>query len=140
MRPLSDTDVVIVEAARSPMGRRNGGLASVHPADLLAEILGAVVVRSGIDPEVVGQVVGGCVTQTGEQTFNVTRTAWLRAGLPIGTGRTYSAMERAEAGMLGMPKKRMKNVPTGPVTVTRMERLLDTSGAAVTVTPPLASV
>jgi acetyl-CoA C-acetyltransferase len=88
MRPLSDTDVVIVEAARSPMGRRNGGLASVHPADLLAEILGAVVVRSGIDPEVVGQVVGGCVTQTGEQTFNVTRTAWLRAGLPIGTAAT----------------------------------------------------
>jgi acetyl-CoA C-acetyltransferase len=70
------------------MGRRNGGLASVHPADLLAEILGAVVVRSGIDPEVVGQVVGGCVTQTGEQTFNVTRTAWLRAGLPIGTAAT----------------------------------------------------
>jgi acetyl-CoA C-acetyltransferase len=88
MRPLSDTDVVIVEAARSPMGRRNGGLASVHPADLLAEILGAVVVRSDIDPEVVGQVVGGCVTQTGEQTFNVTRTAWLRAGLPIGTAAT----------------------------------------------------
>jgi len=88
MRPLADTDVVIVEAARSPMGRRNGGLATVHPADLLAGILGAVVVRSGIDPEAVGQVVGGCVTQTGEQTFNVTRTAWLRAGLPIGTAAT----------------------------------------------------
>jgi acetyl-CoA C-acetyltransferase len=88
MRPLADTDVVIVEAARSPMGRRNGGLATVHPADLLAEILGAVVVRSGIDPEAVGQVVGGCVTQTGEQTFNVTRTAWLRAGLPIGAAAT----------------------------------------------------
>ncbi|MFA5884214.1 MAG: steroid 3-ketoacyl-CoA thiolase [Acidimicrobiia bacterium] len=88
MRPLADTDVVIVEAARSPLGRRNGGLATVHPADLLATVLGAVVERSGVDPEAVGQVVGGCVTQTGEQTFNVTRTAWLAAGLPIGAAAT----------------------------------------------------
>ena len=88
MRPLADTDVVIVEAARSPLGRRNGGLATVHPADLLATVLGAVVERAGIDPESVGQVVGGCVTQTGEQTFNITRTAWLRAGLPISAAAT----------------------------------------------------
>ena len=88
MRPLADTDVVIVEAARSPLGRRNGGLAAVHPADLLATVLGAVVERAGIDPESVGQVVGGCVTQTGEQTFNITRTAWLRAGLPISAAAT----------------------------------------------------
>ena len=52
MRPLADTDVVIVEAVRSPLGRRNGGLATVHPADLLAAVLGAVVERSGIDPAV----------------------------------------------------------------------------------------
>ena len=88
MRPLADTDVVIVEAARSPLGRRNGGLATVHPADLLATVLDAVVQRSGVDPEAVGQVVGGCVTQTGEQTFNITRTAWLRAGLPISAAAT----------------------------------------------------
>ena len=88
MRPLADTDVVIVEAARSPLGRRNGGLATVHPADLLATVLGAVVERSTIDPDAVGQVMGGCVTQTGEQTFNVTRTAWLRSGLPIGAAAT----------------------------------------------------
>jgi acetyl-CoA C-acetyltransferase len=88
MRPLADTDVVIVEAARSPLGRRNGGLATVHPADLLAAVLGAVVQRSGVDPDAVGQVVGGCVTQTGEQTFNITRTAWLRAGLPISAAAT----------------------------------------------------
>lgn len=88
MRPLADTDVVIVEAARSPLGRRNGGLASAHPADLLATVLGAVVERSGVDPHAVGQVVGGCVTQTGEQTFNVTRTAWLGAGLPITAAAT----------------------------------------------------
>ncbi len=58
MRPLADTDVVIVEAARSPLGRRNGGLATVHPADLLATVLGAVVERAGIDPAV-GRPGGG---------------------------------------------------------------------------------
>jgi acetyl-CoA C-acetyltransferase len=88
MRPLADTDVVIVEAARSPLGRRNGGLATMHPADLLATVMGAVVERSNVDPASVGQVVGGCVTQTGEQTFNITRTAWLRAGLPISAAAT----------------------------------------------------
>ena len=82
-RPLADGDVVIVEAARTPLGRRNGGLSSVHPADLLATAQRAVIDRSGIDPAAVGQVVGGCVTQTGEQTFNIARTAWLTAGFPI---------------------------------------------------------
>ncbi|MEI2655421.1 MAG: steroid 3-ketoacyl-CoA thiolase [Microthrixaceae bacterium] len=76
------SDVVIIEAVRTPIGRRNGGLASVHPADLLATVLSEVIVRSGIDPAEVGQVVGGCVSQVGEQSFNVARTAWLTAGLP----------------------------------------------------------
>src|SRR5262249_32730778 len=84
----ADTDVVVVEAARSPLGRRNGALATMHPADLLAAVQRAVVDRSGIDPAEVGQVVAGCVTQTGEQTFNIARTAWLTAGLPIGGGAT----------------------------------------------------
>ena len=88
MTQISDTDVVIVEAARSPLGRRNGGLSSVHPAELLADVQQAVVDRSGIDPAEVGQVVAGCVTQTGEQTFNIARTAWLTAGFPIGVGAT----------------------------------------------------
>jgi acetyl-CoA C-acetyltransferase len=79
----SERDVVIVEAVRSPLGRRNGGLASVHPADLLAAVQHAVVDRAGIDPAEVGQVIAGCVSQTGEQTFNIARTAWLSAGLPI---------------------------------------------------------
>jgi len=79
---------VIVEAARSPLGRRNGGLSTMHPADLLAVVQRAVVDRSGIDPTEVGQVVAGCVTQTGEQTFNIARTAWLTAGFPIGVGAT----------------------------------------------------
>ena len=81
--PLADTDVVIVEAVRSPLGRRNGGLSTVHPADLLGTVQRAVIERSGIDPREVGQVVGGCVSQIGEQTLNIARTAWLAAGLPI---------------------------------------------------------
>ena len=75
-------DVVIVEAVRTPVGRRGGGLSSVHPADLLAAVQKAVVERSGIDPAVIGQVVTGCVSQVGEQAFNIGRTAWLSAGLP----------------------------------------------------------
>ena len=76
------SDVVIVEAVRSPIGRRNGGLSTVHPADLLAEVQQELIRRSGIDPAEVGQVVTGCVSQAGEQSFNVGRTAWLSAGLP----------------------------------------------------------
>ena len=83
MAQLTDTDVVIVEAARTPLGRRNGGLASVHPADLLGVAQTAVIDRSGIDPGLVGQVIGGCVSQVGEQTFNIARTAWLAAGYPL---------------------------------------------------------
>jgi acetyl-CoA C-acetyltransferase len=78
-------DVVIVDAVRTPVGRRNGGLSTVHPADLLGTALTELVARSGIDPAEVEQVVGGCVSQVGEQSFNVTRTAWLSAGLPLGT-------------------------------------------------------
>jgi acetyl-CoA C-acetyltransferase len=84
MGPLADTDVVIVSAVRSPLGRRNGGLATVHPADLLGTVQRESVARAGIEPDAVGQVIGGCVSQTGEQTFDIARTAWLAAGLPIG--------------------------------------------------------
>ncbi len=83
MAPLADTDVVIVEAVRSPLGRRNGGLSTVHPADLLGHVQTGAVERSGIDPHEVGQLVGGCVSQVGEQTFNIARTAWLAAGMPL---------------------------------------------------------
>jgi acetyl-CoA C-acetyltransferase len=83
MAARPDTDVVIVEAVRSPLGKRNGGLATVHPATLLAAAQRAAIDRSGIDPAEVGQVLAGCVSQTGEQTFDIARTAWLSAGLPI---------------------------------------------------------
>src|SRR2546423_6613204 len=77
------TDAVIVEAVRSPLGRRGGGLATMHPADLLGSVQREVIERAGIDPADVGQIVGGCVTQVGEQSFNIARTAWLAAGLPL---------------------------------------------------------
>src|SRR5918998_1653795 len=82
------TDVVVVDAVRTPIGRRGGGLSTCHPADLLATTLAALVERTGIDPARVGQVVGGCVTQVGEQSFNVARTAWLTAGLPLSVAAT----------------------------------------------------
>jgi acetyl-CoA C-acetyltransferase len=86
MRAMSD--VVILDAVRTPIGRRNGGLSTVHPADLLATVLGELVGRTGIDPARVGQVVGGCVSQVGEQSFDVARTAWLTAGLPQSVAAT----------------------------------------------------
>ena len=82
------TDVVIVEAVRSPIGRRGGGLSTLHPADLLAQVQRALIERSGIDPAIVDQVVGGCVTAVGEQSFNIARTAWLTAGLPLTVAAT----------------------------------------------------
>ncbi len=88
MRALADDDVVVAAAVRSPLGRRNGGLATVHPADLLGAVQRAAVERSGIPPEAIGQVIGGCVSQTGEQTFDIARTAWLAAGLPISVAAT----------------------------------------------------
>ena len=80
--------IVIVDAVRTPIGRRGGGLSSVHPAELLGRVQTAIIERTGIDPEAIGQVVGGCVSQVGEQSFNVTRTAWLAAGLPQSTAAT----------------------------------------------------
>ncbi|HMC41616.1 MAG TPA: steroid 3-ketoacyl-CoA thiolase [Acidimicrobiales bacterium] len=77
------TEVVIVEAVRSPVGRRGGGLSTVHPADLLGAVQRALIERAGIDPTQVEQVVGGCVTAVGEQSFNIARTSWLTAGLPL---------------------------------------------------------
>jgi acetyl-CoA C-acetyltransferase len=73
---------------RTPIGRRNGWLSGLHAAEVLGAAQRAVVERSGIDPELVEQVIGGCVTQAGEQSNSVTRTAWLHAGLPWQTGAT----------------------------------------------------
>ena len=88
MTALADSDVVIVEAVRSPLGKRNGGLSTMHPADLLGAVQVAALERSGVDPSAIGQVVGGCVGQIGPQTFNIARTAWLSAGLPMEVAAT----------------------------------------------------
>jgi acetyl-CoA C-acetyltransferase len=77
---------VIVEAARTPVGRRGGALAGLHAAEILGGIQAALLDRAGLDATAVEQVVGGCVTQAGEQSNNVTRTAWLHAGLPYQAG------------------------------------------------------
>jgi len=79
---------VIVDAVRTPLGKRNGWLAGVHPAALLGFAQAEVLRRAGVDPELVDQVVGGCVTQAGEQASNVTRTAWLQSGLPYQVAAT----------------------------------------------------
>ncbi|HVM67424.1 MAG TPA: steroid 3-ketoacyl-CoA thiolase [Acidimicrobiales bacterium] len=76
-------DVVIVEAVRSPFGKRGGGLSTTHSTELLGAVQGALLERAGIDPLEVGQVVGGCVGQVGMQAMNVTRNAWLTQGLPV---------------------------------------------------------
>ena len=81
-------DVVIVEAARSAIGRRKGAFAGLQAADLLGEVQKGCVERAGIDPAQVGQVVGGCVSQVGEQSFNIARVAWLGAGLPLEVAAT----------------------------------------------------
>ena len=73
-------DAVIVEAVRTPVGKRNGALSGVHPVDLSGHVLRALAERSGIDPAVVDDVIWGCVTQAGEQTFNIGRHAVFAAG------------------------------------------------------------
>lgn len=75
-------DAVIVEAVRTPVGKRNGALSSMHAADLSAVVLNALAERSGIDPAIVDDVVWGCVSQVGDQSSNIGRYAVLAAGWP----------------------------------------------------------
>ena len=75
-------DAVIVEAIRTPVGKRNGGLSGVHPVDLSAHVLRSLVDRTGIDPGLVDDVIWGCVSQVGEQTSDIARSAVLAAGWP----------------------------------------------------------
>src|SRR5947209_11431727 len=102
-------DAVIVDAVRTPVGRRNGACKDVHPVDLSAHILNSLVERTGIDPVVVDDVVWGCVMQVGEQAVNVARNAVLGAGWPEsvpGTtvdrqcGSSQQAVHFAAAGVI----------------------------------------
>ncbi len=76
------SEAVIIDAVRSPSGRRNGALSAIQPVDLLAFVLEALVDRSGIEAAMVDDVIAGCVSQSGEQSFNVARKALLAAGFP----------------------------------------------------------
>src|SRR5919197_1367869 len=82
------TEAVIVEAVRSPIGKRNGSLAGTHPVDLLATVLQSLVERSGVDPALIEDNITGCVSQIGEQSINIGRNAWLGAGFPEETPAT----------------------------------------------------
>jgi acetyl-CoA C-acetyltransferase len=81
-------DVYILEAVRSPSGRRRGDLATLHPGDLLGAVQKGALARRGIDPARIDQVIGGCVSQVGEQSFNIARCAWLSQGLPLEVPQT----------------------------------------------------
>lgn len=76
-------EAVIVDAIRTPMGKRNGSLANEHPVDLLGFVLKAIIERNHLDPALVDDVIVGCVDQVDEQSSNIARNAWLAAGLPI---------------------------------------------------------
>jgi acetyl-CoA acyltransferase len=102
-------DAVIVEAVRTPVGKRNGGLSGVHPTDLSAHVLESLVARAGLDPVHVDDVIWGCVSQIGEQTFDIARNAVLAAGWPEsvpGTtvdrqcGSSQQAVHFAAAGLI----------------------------------------
>jgi acetyl-CoA C-acetyltransferase len=75
-------EAFLVDAVRTPVGRRGGGLAGVHPADLGAHAIGALMTRTGVDPRAVDDVIFGCVDTIGPQAGDIARTAWLAAGLP----------------------------------------------------------
>src|SRR5258708_5254531 len=77
---------VIVEAVRTPIGKRNGNLSGMHAAEILGAAQRGLVEQAGIEPALVEQIAAGWVTQAGEQSTDVTRTAWLHAGLPQHTG------------------------------------------------------
>ena len=81
-------DAVIISGWRTPFGKRGGQFSGLHPVEMLSFTLKALIERTGINPELVEDVIGGCVGQVGEQALNVTRSAWLDAGLPESTPAT----------------------------------------------------
>src|SRR3954469_22423678 len=90
-------EAVIVDTLRTPIGKRKGALAGWHPSDLLAFVLQRLVERTGVDPERVDDVIGGCVSQAGEQGCNVTRNAWVAAGLPQSVPATSGDRQRGSS-------------------------------------------
>jgi acetyl-CoA C-acetyltransferase len=133
------SEAYIVGAVRSPVGRRNGGLSSVHPADLAAHVLKELLDRTGVDPEAVEDVVMGCVMQAGPQALDIARTAWLSAGLPESVpgvtvdrqcGSSQQAVHFAAQGVMSGTQdlviaagvESMSQVPMGSTVVPLLEK------------------
>lgn len=88
MTSVNSREAYVIDAVRTPVGKRGGSLAGQHPADLGAHVIKAVIERTGIDPEVVDDVIFGCVDTIGPQAGNIARSAWLAAGMPLGVPGT----------------------------------------------------
>ncbi|MFN7243857.1 MAG: acetyl-CoA C-acetyltransferase [Dietzia cercidiphylli] len=88
MTSVTGREAYVIDAVRTPAGKRGGSLSGQHPADLGAHVIRAVVERTGIDPEVVDDVICGCVDAIGPQAGNIARSAWLAAGMPLGVPGT----------------------------------------------------
>lgn len=88
MTSVTGREAYVIDAVRTPAGKRGGSLSGQHPADLAAHVIRAVVERTGIDPEVVDDVIFGCVDAIGPQAGNIARSAWLAAGMPLGVPGT----------------------------------------------------
>ena len=88
MTEVNGREAYVIDAVRTPVGKRGGSLAAQHPADLGAHVIKAVVERTGIDPEVVDDVIFGCVDTIGPQAGNIARSSWLAAGMPLGVPGT----------------------------------------------------
>ena len=112
-------EAVIVEAVRSPVGKRNGGLSGVHPAELSAQVLNGLVSGAGIDPALVDDVIWGCVMQAGEQALDIGRTALLTAGWPetvpgvtvdrqCGSSQQSDALRRRRRGGRSLRRRRRR--------------------------------
>ncbi|MFF4991108.1 acetyl-CoA C-acetyltransferase [Streptosporangium saharense] len=132
-------EAYIVGAVRTPVGRKQGGLSGVHPADLAAHTLRALVDRTGVDPSAVEDVIMGCVMQFGPQSMDIARTAWLSAGLPEGVagvtidrqcGSSQQAVHFAAQGVLSGTQdlvvaagvESMSVVPMGSHVTTALEK------------------
>ena len=88
MTSVTGREAYVIDAVRTPVGKRGGSLSGQHPADLGAHVIKAVVERTGIDPEVVDDVIFGCVDTIGPQAGNIARSSWLAAGMPLGVPGT----------------------------------------------------
>ena len=88
MSSVTGREAYVIDAVRTPVGKRGGSLAAQHPADLGAHVIKAVVERTGIDPEIVDDVIFGCVDTIGPQAGNIARSSWLAAGMPLGVPGT----------------------------------------------------